>query len=187
MSILHCHSIESPLIDWIDLGIPIGLGTDDYFHNMCDLLRKQRMGQMNLSGKRGGYLSMINSMSRTSRPSFCKMLELATIGGAEALGMDNKVGSLEVDKKADILTFNLLNPYISPTRDPITSVFLYGTPGDIDYVICDGKFLKKEGNLVTIDLKDSLLIAQKTCNEIIEKFFKEHPYQKKIWEQKIYF
>jgi 5-methylthioadenosine/S-adenosylhomocysteine deaminase len=185
MSILHCHSIESPLIDWMDLGIPIGLGTDDYFHNMCELLRKQRMGQMNLSSKRGGYLNMINSVSRTSRPSFYKMLELATIGGAEALGLDNEVGSLEADKKADIITFNLLNPYIIPTRDPITSVFLYGTPGDIDHVICDGRFLKKEGNLVTIDLKDSLVIAQKTCDEIIEKFFIEHPGQKKIWEQKV--
>jgi hypothetical protein len=77
-----------------------------------------------------------------------------------------------------------MNPYLTPTRDPITSVFLYGTPADINYVICDGKFLKKDGKLTTIDLKDSLLTAQKTCNEIIEKFFEEHPDQKKIWEQK---
>lgn len=187
MSILHCHSVESPLIDWIDLGIPIGLGTDDYFHNMCDLLRKQRMGQMNLSSKRSGHLNMINSESRTSRPSFYKMLELATIGGARALGMDVEVGSLEINKKADIIIFNLMNPYIIPTRDPITSVFLYGTPGDIDYVICNGGFLKKEGNLITVDLKCSLLNAQKTCDEIIEQFFREHPDQKTIWEQKTLF
>jgi 5-methylthioadenosine/S-adenosylhomocysteine deaminase len=185
MSILHCHSIESPLINWLDLGIPVGLGTDDYFHNMCALIRAQRMGQMSLSSKNLGYLNMINSDSRTSRPGFYEMLELATIGGAKALGMDNIVGSLEVGKKADVITFDLMNPYITPTLDPITSVFLYGTPGDIDNVICDGRFLKKDGKLTTINLTTSLLSAQKICNQIIEKFFEEHPNQKKIWEQKI--
>jgi 5-methylthioadenosine/S-adenosylhomocysteine deaminase len=184
MSILHCHSIESPLINWLDLGIPVGLGTDDYFHNMCALIREQRVGQMSLSSKNSGYLNMINSNKRTSRPTFYDMLELATIGGAKALGMDKIVGSLEVGKKADLITFDLMNPYITPTRDPITSVFLYGTPADIDNVICDGRFLKKDGKLTTIDLTNSLLSAQKTCNDIIEKFFEEHPDQKKIWEQK---
>jgi 5-methylthioadenosine/S-adenosylhomocysteine deaminase len=187
MSILHCHSIESPLINWIDLAIPVGLGTDDYFHNMCELIREQRMGQLSLSSKTGGYLNMINSNKRTSRPSFYDMLELATIGGAKALGMENQVGSLEIGKKADLITFDLMNPYITPTRDPITSIFLYGTPGDIDNVICDGRFLKKDRKMTTIDLTDSLLSAQKTCNEIIEKFFEEHPDQKKIWEQKTLF
>jgi 5-methylthioadenosine/S-adenosylhomocysteine deaminase len=187
MSILHCHSIESPLINWLDLGIPVGLGTDDYFHNMCSLIREQRMGQMSLSSKNGGYLNMINSNKRTSRPTFYDMLELATIGGAKALGMDNIVGSLEVGKKADLITFDLMNPYITPTRDPITSVFLYGTPGDIDNVICDGRFLKRNGKLTTIDLTNSLLSAQKNCHDIIEKFFEEHPDQKKIWEQKTLF
>jgi hypothetical protein len=77
-----------------------------------------------------------------------------------------------------------MNPYITPTRDPITSVFLYGTPGDIDNVICDGKFLKKDRKLTTIDMKDALLKAQTTCNQIINKFFEEHPDQKKIWQSK---
>ena len=184
MAILHCHSIESPLIDWIDLGIPIGLGTDDYYHNMNDLLREQRNGQIVRGNKIGGYLGMVNTSRRTIRPSFYKMFELATIGGAKALGLDKEVGSLEVGKKADLITFNLMNPYIKPTRDPITSIFLYGAPGDIDNVICDGKFLKKENKLTTIDLDKALSEAQKTCNEIIDKFFEEHPEQKRIWEEK---
>ena len=184
MAILHCHSVESPLIDWMDMGIPIGLGTDDYYHDMTDLIRKQRNGVMARASKTGGYLGMINGSRRTARPSFYDMLELATRGGAEVFGIDAEVGSLEVGKKADIISFNLVNPYITPTRDPITSVFLYGTPGDIDNVICDGSFLKKDGALTTIDMKDALTKAQTTCNEIIDKFFMEHPDQKEIWEKK---
>ncbi|MCK4582023.1 amidohydrolase family protein, partial [Candidatus Bathyarchaeota archaeon] len=127
---------------------------------------------------------MINDSRRTARPSFYDMLELATIGGAKALGMDKEIGSIEIGKKADIITFDLMNPYMTPTRDPVTSVFLYATPADIDNVICDGLFLKKDKNLTTIDIKDALIKAQKTCDQIIDKFFDEHPDQKKIWEQK---
>ena len=78
----------------------------------------------------------------------------------------------------------MMSPYITPTRDPVTSVFLYGAPGDIDNVICDGRFLKKDGELTTIDVKDALLKAQRTCDQIIDRFFEEHPDQKKIWEEK---
>jgi 5-methylthioadenosine/S-adenosylhomocysteine deaminase len=183
MAILHCHSIESPLIDWMDMGIPIGLGTDDYYHDITDLIRKQRNGVMTRASKTGGYLGMINNR-RTARPSFYEMLELATRRCAEVFGIDSMVGSLEVNKKADIITFNMMNPYLTPTRDPITSVFLYGNPGDIDHVICDGKLLKKDGKLTTIDMKDALHRAQGTCDQIIDKFFEEHPNQKKIWQIK---
>jgi 5-methylthioadenosine/S-adenosylhomocysteine deaminase len=112
------------------------------------------------------------------------MLELATRGGAEVFNIDDKVGSLEVGKKADIISFSLMNPYITPTRDPITSVFLYGTPGDINNVICDGVFLKKEGKLTTINMRQVLTNAQVTCDQIIDKFFEEHPVQKNIWQNK---
>ena len=184
MAILHCHSVESPLLEWLDLGIPIGLGTDDYHHDMCDLIRKQRAGQMNVASKTGGHLAMINSSRRTARPSFYEMLKLATRGGAEALGMDDQIGSLEPGKKADIITFDMMTPYIIPTRDPVTSIFLYGSPGDIDNVICDGKFLKMDHKLTTINIEEALNQAQGTCNQIIDKFFEEHPDQKEIWEKK---
>jgi len=182
MSILHCHSIESPFLEWQDMNIPIGLGTDDYYHDMLALIREQRNGVIIRASKVGGYLGMINSSRRTIRPSFYKMLELATRGGAEVFGIDDQVGSLENGKKADIIMFNLMNPYLTPTRDPITSVFLYGSPGDIDYVICDGKFLKKEGKMRTINIRDALIEAKTTCDQIIDKFFDERPDQKAIWK-----
>jgi cytosine/adenosine deaminase-related metal-dependent hydrolase len=166
------------------MGIPVGLGTDDYYHDMCDLVRKQRSGVMARAEKVSGYLGMVNESKRTARPSFYEMLWLATMGGARALGMDTEVGSLEPGKKADVITFDLMNPYMTPTRDPVTSVFLYGTPADIDNVICDGAFLKRDRRLTTIDAEKALLGAQATCDQIIDRFFQEHPDQRRIWEQK---
>lgn len=185
MSILHCHAVENPLNTWIDRGIPVGFGTDDYFHNMNDLLREIRQGQMTRARLVCGADGMINDSRRTARPTFYELLEHATRGGAEAIGIDNQTGSLEPGKKADIITLNMLNPYLTPTREPLTSVLLYANPGDIDNVICDGKWLKKEGEMQTIDMKKTLTTAQKTCDAIIDKFFEEHPDQKKIWQNRL--
>ncbi|RLC68550.1 MAG: hypothetical protein DRH97_02800, partial [Chloroflexi bacterium] len=148
------------------------------------LIRKQRAGVQTKASKVGGYLGMINAGRASARPDFYTMLELATIGGAKTLGVDGEVGSLEVGKKADVITFDLMNPYITPTRDPITSVFLYGTPGDIDNVIVDGRFLKKDKVMTTINMAEALVAAQGTCDEIIDKFFQEHPDQEKLWKAK---
>ena len=183
MGILHCHSVENPLVDWIDLEIPVGVGTDDYFHNMSELLREQRLGSLRRGLKIESYLGMLASSKTTASPSFYNMFELATIGGAKTLGIDHQVGSLEIGKKADIITFDLMNPYLTPTQDPITSVFLYGTPGDIDNVIVDGKFLKKDKQMTTLDMEKALLDAQNTCDDIIKLFFEEHPEQAKLWNQ----
>ena len=182
--ILHCHSVESPLVDWIDMGIPIGLGTDDYFHDMWELMRKQKNGVNARAGKIGGYTGMINAGRASARPDFYSMLEMATIGGAKVFGIDDKVGSLEAGKKADVITIDLMNPYLIPTREPITSIFLYGTPGDVDNVIVDGRFLKKDKKMTTINMREALLSAQKTCDDIIDKFFEENPEQGKLWKAK---
>jgi 5-methylthioadenosine/S-adenosylhomocysteine deaminase len=185
MSILHCHAIENPLMMWIDRGIPVGFGTDDYFHNMNDLLREIRQGQMSRARLINGADGMLNDSRQTARPTFYELLERATRGGAEAIGLDNDVGSIETGKKADIITLNMINPYLTPTREPLTSVFLYSNPSDVDNVICDGRFLKRDGKLTTIALEKALLQAQATCDEIIEKFFLEHPDQKRHWIKKV--
>jgi cytosine/adenosine deaminase-related metal-dependent hydrolase len=118
------------------------------------------------------------------RPSYYELLELATRRGAETLGIDEKVGSLEPGKKADIITINLCNPYLTPTKDPLTSIVLYAGPTDIDNVIVDGKLLKKDGTLVTINMREALETAQERVDEIISRFFHDYPDQKEMWEQK---
>jgi 5-methylthioadenosine/S-adenosylhomocysteine deaminase len=184
MNILHCHSVENPLLRWIEMGIQVGLGTDDYHHDMIPLLRKNLRGQ----SIRARFIEKDKSdsaSSRTRRLSFYDLLELATIGGAKAIGMEKEVGSLEAGKKADIITVDLTNPYLTPTRDPITSFVLYGSSRDIDNVLVDGRFLKRNGQLTTIDMAETLVAAQDRVEYIIDKFFKEHPEQKSAWESKV--
>jgi len=185
MGILHCRSVENPLIRWKDLGIKVGLGTDDYHHDMLPLLRENLWGQSNRARILKSDEKVLAGSRVTRRPGFYELLEMATRGGAEAIGMDKEIGSLEAGKKADIITVDLNNPYLTPTRDPITSFVLYGSSRDIDNVLVDGRFLKRDGHLTTIDMAETLNAAQERVEFIIDKFFKEHPEQKKAWESKV--
>jgi len=90
---------------------------------------------------------------------------------------------LELGKKADIITVNMNNPLLKPTRDPLTSIVLYGTSSDIDHVIVDGKILKQDGKLTTINVEESLEKAQGRTDEIIDRFFEDHPAQRERWEK----
>ncbi|MCW4036023.1 MAG: amidohydrolase family protein [Candidatus Bathyarchaeota archaeon] len=182
MGILHCRAVSNPLTRWLALEIPVGLGTDDYFHDMLQLMRQNAAGQRARARAQGGIEGMLSRNPQTARPSYYEFLELATRKGAEALGIEDKVGSIEPGKRADVNIFDMLNPYLTPTRDPLTSIVLYGTPGDIDTVLVDGKILKRNGALTTIEMREALLTAQKRTDEIIERFFEDHPDQRKNWE-----
>ncbi len=187
MAILHCRSVTNPLTRWQDLGIPIGLGTDDYFHDMWELLKENRWGQTTRVQAIDGADKMLAEDRMTFRPTFYELLELATRGGAEALGIEQEVGSLEPGKKADVITVDLMSPYLTPTRDPLTSIALYATPGDVDTVIVDGRILKQEKKLTTINMQEALTTAQTTTDQIIDRFFEDHPEQKTRWVQKTRF
>jgi 5-methylthioadenosine/S-adenosylhomocysteine deaminase len=183
--ILQCRFLNSPFVRWMEMGIPISLGTDDYFHDMLMMFRELLAGQANRAAHQVESAEQYFASNRvTKRPGYYEMLELATRKGAEAIHMEADIGSLEVGKKADILLIDILNPFITPTLDPLTSIVLYGSSSDIKTVIVDGKILKQDGNFITLDLNETLITAQTYVHEIQDRFFKEHPHQKEIWEKK---
>lgn len=185
MGILHCRSVTNPLVRWMDMGIPVGLGTDDYHHDMLHLLRENLAGQAARARLIEGAEEMLSSDRRTSRPTFYDLLELATRRGAETLGIDGEVGSLEPGKRADIITINMQNPYLMPTLDPLTSIVLYGSSRDVDTVIVDGCILKQDGALTSLDLEEALATGQERVEQIIGRFFQEHPDQKNAWLRRV--
>jgi 5-methylthioadenosine/S-adenosylhomocysteine deaminase len=185
VAILQCLMPHTPLSRWLDLGIPVGLGTDDYYHDMFQLIRRNIANQTHRARVAGGADEMTAADRRLTRPSYYEYLELATRRGAEVLGLGDEVGSLEVGKKADIITVDMANPYLAPTKEPLTSVVLYGSAADIDHVIVDGQLLKKEGRLTTIDMPRALETAQEKVDEIIEHFLRDHPDQREAWERMV--
>jgi 5-methylthioadenosine/S-adenosylhomocysteine deaminase len=78
-------------------------------------------------------------------------LEMATIHGAAALGMEREIGSLEAGKRADLVLYDLDVPEWRPLLDPVNSLVYAATGASVRTVMIDGRVVLDEGRLTTID------------------------------------
>jgi cytosine/adenosine deaminase-related metal-dependent hydrolase len=79
-------------------------------------------------------------------------LEFATLAGAKANGLAGKVGSITPGKKADIITVRVTDLNLAPVSDPVGAVVLAAHPGNVDSVFIAGRAVKRNGQLLGIDL-----------------------------------
>ena len=87
----------------------------------------------------------------------------ATRGGAVALGLDSKIGSLEVGKKADIVLLkNDQSPVMFPILNPYGHVVMQAQRGDVDTVVIDGNLVKHEHRLLGVDLGHARTVVEET-------------------------
>lgn len=142
-AVAHCpvsnaklgHGI-APLVEFLAAGVTVGLGSDSMAsNNRMDLLEEARMALLAQRARLGSF----------ETPSAADVLELATLGGAAALGMENEVGSLEEGKQADLAAFPI--EHVGPTTDPISAaVFALGGTR-ASFVAVAGRPLVLEGRL----------------------------------------
>lgn len=97
-----------------------------------------------------------------------KVLEMATIDGARAVGMEDEIGSLEVGKKADIVVFDpYRSPKSIPMHNPVSTLVYSSTMQDIESVLVDGEFIMKDGAITGVaNEREFLHKAQKTADEL---------------------
>jgi cytosine/adenosine deaminase-related metal-dependent hydrolase len=79
------------------------------------------------------------------------VLEMATINGARALGLEHEIGSLEVGKKADVVVIDLDKLHTTPSPNPISTLVYTATGGEVDTVLVDGKIVVQGGRLLSMD------------------------------------
>ncbi len=79
------------------------------------------------------------------------VLELATINGARALGLEHEIGSLEAGKKADLVVVDLKHLHTVPSMNPISTLVYAATGGEVELVVVDGQVVVEQGNLLTMD------------------------------------
>jgi cytosine/adenosine deaminase-related metal-dependent hydrolase len=78
-------------------------------------------------------------------------LEMATISNAEILGLGSQIGSLEVGKKADIITVRLDKCQNSPCINILAATVLSASGRDVEDVIVDGKIVMRKGKVLEVD------------------------------------
>jgi len=87
-------------------------------------------------------------------------LLMATRKGAEALGLGDRVGSLEPGKRADIISFDLRKPHLSPLYDVCSHIVYAARPTDVDLVMVNGRILVQDGTAVVCDEAEILAKAE---------------------------
>ena len=88
-----------------------------------------------------------------------KLLEMVTIDAARALHMDDRIGSLEPGKRADVITVDLRKPHLAPANMPVWRVVCFANGQDVDTVVVDGAVLMHGRQVPHVDVDDVLAAA----------------------------
>jgi 5-methylthioadenosine/S-adenosylhomocysteine deaminase len=98
-----------------------------------------------------------------------RALELATIAGAAALGIADRVGSLAPGKRADMILVSTGDANTAPMTDPASLLVEAAEPANVDTVIVDGRILKRRGKLTTLDVEEAVREANESLKELRER------------------
>ena len=101
-----------------------------------------------------------------------KVLEMATIDGARALGLDHRIGSIEIGKDADIIVVNTWKPHIVPLLGSMTTQRLayFARGEDVETVMVQGNILMENGKVLTVDEDELLEWADAEAKHTVEVF-----------------
>jgi 5-methylthioadenosine/S-adenosylhomocysteine deaminase len=132
----------APVIKYLAAGVALGLGTDGAASNN-DLDMFEAMRQASFLAKHAARDPTVVP-ARTA-------LDLATIGGATALGMDRMIGSLEAGKRADLIVVSAGAARQTPLYDPVSHLVYVTRGDDVRSTIVNGKVLMRDRKLRTLD------------------------------------
>ena len=130
----------------------ISLGTDSSAsNNRLDIMEEMRLAALLIKG------------STKSPESFSanEAIKMATINGAKALGLESIIGSIEKNKKADLVAIDLNSIENQPIYNPLTTLVYSSSRSDVSYVWIDGEIKLKDKKLVKIDEEIIIQLAKK--------------------------
>jgi cytosine/adenosine deaminase-related metal-dependent hydrolase len=99
-------------------------------------------------------------------------LELATLGGARALGLEQEIGSLEPGKRADLIVVDARTPHATPRFDPVSTLVYAARSSDVRHVLIDGRVLVRDGQLTGatgLDRAEVVATAQSEAERVQAK------------------
>jgi 5-methylthioadenosine/S-adenosylhomocysteine deaminase len=148
----------APIPEMLRRGINVALGTDgvgNFNHDMFSVIRTTPL-------LHSVHHLVPNVLSAE------QVLEMATRGGARALGLDDEIGSLEVGKKADIVLIDLNKPHLIPYYDVSNAIVFGAMASDVAYVFIDGNMVVERGLFLPGDEEELLEEARSTAQDLIQ-------------------
>src|SRR6266480_1123178 len=151
-NVVHCPSSNlklgsgvAPIPEMLAAGCRVGIGADGApCNNRLDAFEEMRLAALIQKPRLGP----------DALPA-AQVLELATLGGARALGLDAEIGSIEPGKLADLVVLDLTGPHVVPEDADLVSRLVYGArASDVRHVIVDGRVVVRDGQLKTAKVEE---------------------------------
>ena len=167
--VVHCPESNmklasgiAPVAAMLQAGVSVALGTDGCAsNNDLDLF-----GEMGTAAK----LHKVASGDPTALEAR-KVLQMATLHGARALGLENRIGSLTVGKQVDIVILDTRAPHLTPMYHPESHIVYAANGGDVRHVFVDGEQVVRDRHLLTIDIDTVMAQVNATADEIKKQFY----------------
>ena len=153
-NVAHCPSSNlklgsgiAPITTMLDRGVRVSLGADGAAcNNRLDMFTEMRTMALLQKALHGPEVIPAN-----------QALRMATIGGAQALGLGDEIGSLEIGKRADVIVVTMNEFHSIPRSQQLASALVYSSQtDDVKYAIIDGAVVLHDGKLTTGD-KETIL------------------------------
>src|SRR5438034_6247679 len=149
----------APVTKYLRAGVAVGLGTDGAAsNNDLDMFEAMRQA---------AFLAKLATKDPTAVPA-PMALDMATTGGARALGMANEIGSLEPGKRADLITVAMSAARQTPVYEPVSHLVYVTRGDDVRTTIVNGKVLMKDRQLRTLNRSTVIADANRFAARVRE-------------------
>jgi len=164
-NVSHCPASNMKLAsgfarvpDMLKAGVPISLGCDGGpSNNTYDMIREMRLAALI-------HKPVANDPTVVSAEN---VLEMATIGGAIALGLQDRIGSLESGKLADLILIDMRDVGLTPICNPVSNLVYSASGKCVDTVIVGGRLLMKRKRLMTLNDADIMKRANEQLGALL--------------------
>ena len=166
-SVAHCPSSNMKLSSGIakvpemmSAGVNVGIGCDGGpSNNSYDMIREMKTASLLQKARTLDPLSM----------SAETVLEMATLNGAKALGLQDQIGSIEPGKKADLVVVTMQRPHLVPTFNPVSHITYAALGADVDTTIIDGRIVMENRHVNTLDERRIIENASDRAVRLVER------------------
>jgi 5-methylthioadenosine/S-adenosylhomocysteine deaminase len=159
VSNMYLASGVAPVTQLLTAGVNVALGSDASCNENNDMIRVMKTAIL---------LHKVHTLNPKVTPAG-QALEMATLGGARALGLEDEIGSIEPGKRADLVLVNLQTPHTTPAHRVVPSLVYNACGVDVDTVIIDGKVVVEGGEVKTVDEEAVIEKAQEIADSLVER------------------